>query len=83
MKPREVKIWRYWVAKALHRRLPYTFYSSSVVPKGLLGSPASSSIDGEYEFNDVEEVEGLLSGDEFDSEEEEEMSMEVKQLLTL
>ncbi|XP_067943676.1 forkhead box protein N2-like isoform X2 [Watersipora subatra] len=51
-------------------------YSSCSVPKGLLASPTSSSIDGEYEFHDVEERDLLLSGDEFDSEEEEEMSME-------
>jgi len=57
------------------------------VPKGLLGSPGSSSIDGEYEFNeamedDVEDEVELVSGDEFDSEEEEEMSMEVRSSLS-
>ena len=48
----------------------------------MFGSPDSSSIDGEYEFNESMEDE-LASGDEFDSEEEEEISMEVSLLLRL
>lgn len=56
-------------------------YSACSIPKGLICSPDSSSIDGEYEFNDVEDE--LATGDEFDSEEEEEMSMEVCVILSL
>jgi len=49
--------------------------SASTVPKGLYSESPDSSIDEEYEFN-AGQTE-LCSGDEFDSEEEEEMSMEV------